>query len=136
MTDQDDALVVWKRPLDPIKILAEQRGSVGIRITARVTKVPELIALSYPGIVAKGINHGGPARSCFLQAVNENHRRPRGIERLEPTKHCCVCICSWIQDTRQPKPFGTFTRNQKCRGRVEIGGKREDVFVQCDSFRV
>src|SRR5262245_14661256 len=128
--------MVWERALDPIEILAEARRGVGIGITARVTEEPELIMLSYPGVVAEGIDHGGPTRSCFLQAVNENHWCPRGIERLEPTKHRCVRIRSWIQDARQPKPFRAFTRNQKCRGRVEIGGKRKNVFVQCNSFRV
>src|SRR5947199_10807632 len=64
VTDQDDALVIWECASDPIKILAEERGSVGIRITTRVTEEPELIMLSYPGVVAEGIDHGVPTRSC------------------------------------------------------------------------
>src|SRR5215831_17496533 len=128
--------MVWERVLDPVEIVAEKRGRVRIWITARVTEIPELIMLSYPAIITKGSHHGDPARSCLLQAVNEDHWRPRTIEWLESTKDCCICIRSWIQDTRQPEPLRSFTRNQKCRGRVEIGGKRKNMFVQCDSFRV
>src|SRR5262249_21107614 len=92
--------------------------------------------LPYRWIMTEGIDHWSPARSRFLQTVNENHRRPGRIERLKPTKHCCVRVSSWIQDTRQPKPFRAFTRNQKCRGRIEISGKRKNVFVQCNSFGI
>ena len=45
VTDQDDALVIWECALDPIKILAEERGGVRIGITTRITEVPELIML-------------------------------------------------------------------------------------------
>src|SRR6266480_5200303 len=53
VTDQDHALVVGEGALDSIEILAEERGRVGIRITTRITEVPELITLSYPGVIAK-----------------------------------------------------------------------------------
>ena len=82
MTDQDDALVVRECALDPIEILAEERGCVGIGITTRITEVPELIMLSYPRVVVKGVDHWCPARSSFLQPVNENHRGTLGIELL------------------------------------------------------
>src|SRR5262249_39715551 len=129
VTDEDDALMVRERALDSIEILAEERGCVGIGITTRITEVPELIMLSYPRVVAKGIDHWCPARSSFLQAVDENHRRPRWIELLQPTKHCCVRISSRIHDTREPNPFRTFPSDQECRRRMKIGGKRKDLFV-------
>src|SRR6266550_6143581 len=68
VTDQDDALVIWECAPDPIKILAEERCGVRIRITTRITEVPELIILSDRGIMPKGVDHWRPAGSCFLQA--------------------------------------------------------------------
>src|SRR5437667_4429570 len=136
VTDQDDALAIWECAPDPIEILAEERGSVGIRITTRVTEEPKLVALAYYGVVPQRVDHRRPARACFLQAMNKNHRRSSWIVLLQPTKHCCVRIRCWIHDTRQPEPFGAFTRNQECRGSIEISGKRKNLFIQCDSFGV
>ena len=39
----------------------------------------------YDVIIAERVDHRGPARSSFLQTVHENHRRPRGIELLQPS---------------------------------------------------
>src|SRR5215469_5164381 len=128
--------MVWERALDSVEILTEKRGGVGVGITARITEVPELIMLSYRGIIAKGVHHWRPARSSFLQAVNENHRRPRRIELLQAGKQCCICICSWIEDTRQPKPFRTFTSEQERRRRIKISRERKGLVVQCDAFCV
>src|SRR5438876_4483052 len=111
-------------------------GRVGIGITTWITEEPELIMFSYLGVIAEGVDHGGPARSCFLQAVNENHGRSRRIKLLQLTKHCCIGIGSRIDDTRERKPFGAFTSNQECRGRIKVGGKRKDLFVQSNSFGV
>ncbi|KAG0505587.1 MAG: hypothetical protein Udaeo_10640 [Candidatus Udaeobacter sp.] len=136
MTDQDDALVIWECALDPIQILAEERGGVGKGITTRITKVPELIMPPYRWVMPKGVNHWRPARSCFLQAVNENHGRSSGIELLQPGKHCCICIGFRVQDAREAKPFRAFTSDQECRRRIKISGKRKGLLVQRDSFRV
>src|SRR6476646_10363659 len=70
VTDQDDALVIWECARDPIQILAEERGGVRIRITTRITEVPELIMFPYRWVVTQGVDHWRPARACFLQAVN------------------------------------------------------------------
>ena len=128
--------MIWECALDPIKILAEERGGVRIGITTRLTEVPELIMLPNRWVMTEGVDHWRPAGSCFLQAVNENHRRPRGIELLQPSQHRCICIGSRVHDTRETKPFGTFTSNQDCRGRIKIGRKRKNLFVQRDSFSV
>src|SRR6266566_1452062 len=134
VADEHNRFLLWERALDPIEILAEERGRVGIRITTRITEVPELIMLPYRWVMTEGVDHWGPARSCFLQAVNENHGRPRGIELLQPSQHRCICIGSRVHDTREAKPFGTFTSNQECRRRIKIGGKWKNLFVQRDSF--
>src|SRR4030095_8751626 len=129
-------LVIWEGALDPIKILAEERGGVRIGITARITEIPKLIMFSYRGIVAKGIDHWRPARSSFLQSVNEDHGRTRGIELLQAGKHCGICIGFRVHDPREPKPFRAFTSNQERRRRIKISGKRKGLLVQCDSFGV
>src|SRR5262249_61632412 len=107
--------MVRERALDSIEILAEERGCVGIGITTRIAEVPELIMLSYPRGVAKGIDHWCPARSSFLQAVDENHRRPRWIELLQPAKHCCVRISSPIHDRRETTPSRPYQSKQAGR---------------------
>src|SRR5690349_8327221 len=112
VTDQDDALVIWEDALDPIQILAEERGGVGKGITTRITEVPELIMLPYRWVMTERVDHWRPAGSCFLQAMNENHGRPRGIELLQPGQHCCISIGFRVHDPRQTKPFGTFTSDQ------------------------
>src|SRR5205823_9231374 len=136
MTDQDDALVIWECALDPIEILAEERGGVRIGVTTRITEEPKLIMLSDRGVMPKGVNHWRPAGSCFLQAVNENHGRPRGIELLQPGKHRCIYIGLRVHDPRQPKPFRAFTSDQECRRRIKISGKRKGLLVQCGSVGV
>src|SRR5262249_1972449 len=125
---------MWECALDPIKIMAKERGGVGIGITAGITEIPELIMLPYRCILTKGVDHWSPARSCFLQSVNENHRRLCRIELLQPSQHRCVCIGFRIHDTREAKPFGAFTSDQECRRRIKISGKRKGLPVQCDSF--
>src|SRR6476660_9937080 len=109
--------------------MAEERGGVRIGITTRITKVPELIMLPYRWVVPKGVNHWRPAGSCFLQAVNENNRRPLGIELLQPGQHRCICIGFRVHDPREAKPFRAFTSDQKCSRRIKISSKRKSLFV-------
>jgi len=98
--------VVWEYAPDPIEILSEERRRVGIRITTRVAEEPKLIMLSYRGVMPKGVNHWRPAGSCFLQAVNENHRRPPGIELLQnPAETNCADNPATTQ--RQESLFST-----------------------------
>jgi hypothetical protein len=92
--------------------------------------------LPYRWVMTERVNHWRPARSCFLQAVNENHGGPRGIELLQPGKHCRICIGFRVHDTREPKPFRTFTSDQERRGRIKISCKRKGLLVQRDSFGV
>src|SRR6266496_1491211 len=87
-------------PIRPIQFVASSlpRCGVGIGITTRITEVPELIMLPYRWVMTKGVDHWCPTRACFLQAVNENHGRPRGIELLQPSQHRCICIGPRVHD--------------------------------------
>src|SRR5262249_22747190 len=128
--------MAWERAFDPVKIVAKEGGGVRVGITARITKIPKLIMLSYGGVIAKGIDHWRPARSRFLQAVNENYRRPRRIELLQPGKQRRIAVGFRVQDSRKPKPFWSFTSNQHRRRRIKISSKRKGLSVQRDSFSV
>src|SRR5438552_9988945 len=128
--------MIVKCAFDPNENFAKKRSGVRIGITTRITEVPELIMLPYRWVVTEGIDHWRPTRSCFLQAVNENHGRPRGIELLQPRKHCCIRIGFRVHDPREAKSFRAFTSDQECRRRIEISGKRKSLFVQRDSFGV
>src|SRR5262245_22331849 len=75
--------------------------------------------LADPGIIAERVDHRRPARSCFLQAMNEDHRRTRGIVLLQPAKHGCICIGSRVDDSREPKPFRVFTSYQERARRIK-----------------
>ena len=98
MTDEHDAFVIGKCAIDSVEILAEQRGRIRIRITARVTEEPKLIMPPDPGIVAERVDHRGPARSSFLQTVNENHRGASWIELLQLSQPRRICVfCGFIR---------------------------------------
>src|SRR4029453_4102628 len=104
--------------------------------TTRITEVPELIMLPDRWVMTEGVDHWRPARSCFLQTVNENHGRPRGIELLQPSQHGCIRIGSRVHDAREAKPLRAFTSNHDCRWRIKISGKRKGLLIQRDSFGV
>src|SRR5438552_9958778 len=72
--------MIVKCAFDPNENFAKKRSGVRIGITTRITEVPELIMLPYRWVITEGVDHWRPARSCFLQAVNENNRRPRRVQ--------------------------------------------------------
>ena len=114
--------MVWECALDPIEILTEECRRVGVGITTRVAEEPELIMLSYPRSIAEGVDHRGPARCCFLQAVHKNHRCPGGIVLLQQKQPRRVRIFLRVHHARKSEPFRTFARNQHCGGRIEVDG--------------
>src|ERR1700730_12179098 len=136
MTDEHDAFVVGKRPIDSIEVLAKQRGRIGIRITAGINVNPELIMLPDPWVVAKGVNHRCPARRRFLQAVNENHRSPCGIEWLQLSQSGRVRVPLWIYHLRKSEPLRSLARDQHRGWRAKIDSQRKIAFAQGNSLRL
>src|ERR1700730_12257822 len=121
---------------DAVEIAPEQRGRVRVGITTRIAEEPKLIMLSYPRIIAEGVDHWRPARSGFLQAVNENHRRPRTIELLQLPQHRSVCVLLRVEDPREAESLRPLSRDQHCGWRAKIDGQRESSFANCNPLRL
>ena len=72
-----------------------------VRITARITKYPELVVLIDDRIAAQLIQQRCPAGRGILQPVGQQHRDLVGIIRLEPDQTRRIRI---VAGTDHPRP--------------------------------
>src|SRR5258707_7164813 len=91
--------------------------------------------LPEPVVITKGVNHRYQPRRRSLQAVNENHRSPCGIEWLQLSQSGRVRVLLWIYYTCKSEPLRSLARDQHRGGRIKIDGQRESSFADRDALR-